>query len=217
MDPAYWIKRWQEGQTGFHQTEVDRALKTYGDRLGEPGRVLVPLCGKSNDLTWLSKAGHSVIGIEVASEAVHAYFEGRGMTAMRSTDAGFDRWDGGGVAIWQADFFALTPEILGPVTAAYDRAALVAMPPAKQEQYAKHLVSLVGARHPILLVGIEYDQAESAGPPFVITQADVTRLFGATCDVEVLDRRDVLDESPRHKARGITALHESTFLLRPRA
>jgi thiopurine S-methyltransferase len=216
MDPAYWIKRWQEGQTGFHQTEVHPALTKYGDRLGEAGRVLVPLCGKSNDMTWLSRAGHSVVGIEVAGEAVHAYFEGRGMTAMRSTESGLDRWDGGGVSIWQADFFAVTPELLGPITAAYDRAALIAMSPETQERYAAHLVTLVGPGNPILMVGLEYDQSQAPGPPFAITDVDVRRLFGATCDVEVLERQDVLEESPRHKARGITSLHEQIMLVRPR-
>ena len=216
-DVGYWKKRWEEGRTAFHEDAVGSALLRHGHLLGEGGRILVPLSGKSRDMTWLAREkGHSVVGIEVAEQAIRAYFEERSMTAMRSTDHGIHAWHGGGVTIFATDFFAASPELVGPVTGAYDRAALIALPPDTQEKYVEHLFSLVG-KAPILLVGFAYDASAMSGPPYSVGEKDVARLFGATCDVQKLEEREVIDELPRFRERGLRSIVEGAFLVTRRS
>ncbi|CAB4033218.1 thiopurine S-methyltransferase-like, partial [Paramuricea clavata] len=38
-------------------------------------RVLVPFCGKTLDLLWLVKQGHTVIGIEAVQKAIEDFFK----------------------------------------------------------------------------------------------------------------------------------------------
>jgi hypothetical protein len=46
--------------------------------------VLVPLCGKSVDMTYLASCGHRVYGIEISTEAIEAFFDDAGLP--RSVD-----------------------------------------------------------------------------------------------------------------------------------
>lgn len=54
MDADFWLARWREEQTGFHQQRVTPLLMKYWPTLGLPEgcRVLVPLCGKSLDMIY---------------------------------------------------------------------------------------------------------------------------------------------------------------------
>ena len=216
-DVAYWHARWRDGRAAFHEAEVNPALVRHGHLLGEGGRVLVPLCGKSRDLTWLAERGHAVVGVEVAERPIHDYFEERRLVPTRTTEGGLPRWDGGGVTIHEADFFAVSPAFVGEVTAAYDRAALIAMPPEAHAAYAAHLRALVGVGGAVLLLGFSYDQREASGPPYAVGPDEVKNLFAGTAEVELLDERDVLDESPRFRARGITWLREASLLVTVRS
>lgn len=216
-DLGYWIKRWEDGHTAFHQSEASAALVRHGHLFGTGGRVLVPLAGKSRDMTWLAREkGHAVVGIEIAAPAIRAYFEERSMTAMRSTEGGIHAWHGGGVTILEADFFAVTSAMVGTITGVYDRAALVAIPPELQAKYVSHLLALTGGA-PILLIGFEYDTSKMSGPPYSVGEADVARLFGAACAVQKLESREVIDEMPRFRERGITSLVEAAFLVTRRS
>lgn len=72
MDTDFWLQRWQDGQTGFHQDEVMPLLQKHWPALQLPkaARVLVPLCGKTLDMHWLAAQGHRVLGVEVSPLAV---------------------------------------------------------------------------------------------------------------------------------------------------
>ncbi|WP_353195035.1 hypothetical protein [Pectobacterium brasiliense] len=52
MDTDFWLQRWRDGQTGFHQDEVMPLLQKHWPVLQLPkaARVLVPLCGKTLDM-----------------------------------------------------------------------------------------------------------------------------------------------------------------------
>ncbi|MBS0302789.1 MAG: thiopurine S-methyltransferase, partial [Proteobacteria bacterium] len=55
MEHDFWLQRWREGQTGFHQARVLPLLQKHWPALGVApgGRVFVPLAGKSLDMLWL--------------------------------------------------------------------------------------------------------------------------------------------------------------------
>jgi thiopurine S-methyltransferase len=73
VEPSYWKEKWQIGDIGFHQSEVEPLLIKYFSALS-PGRVLVPLCGKTKDMKWLLDKGWTVIGIEVTQLHVEISF-----------------------------------------------------------------------------------------------------------------------------------------------
>jgi len=51
MDAEFWLERWREGRTHFHQARITPPLERFWPTLQfAPGsRILVPLCGKSLD------------------------------------------------------------------------------------------------------------------------------------------------------------------------
>lgn len=218
MDPSFWLKRWQANEIGFHQDKVQPALVKHWRTLNLPkgARVFVPLCGKSLDMTWLADQGMTVIGSELSELAADAYFSERGQTAsVRSVD-GFTVKTAGSVEIWCGDFFALKPEHIN-ATAAYDRAALVAMPPGMQAQYAAKLAELMPAGSQTLLIGLDYKQDEMKGPPFAIPRAHVDALFDGHFAVSLIEAKDGLAKSDHLAKRGVTYLEEATYLLRRKA
>ena len=100
------------------------------------------------------------------------------------------------------------------VAGVYDRAALIALPQALREQYAATLATLLPAQTRTLLITLEYEQSQMAGPPFSVPGDQVRALFAGSFRLEELECRDVLDGHPHFKQRGLTALCESAFLLR---
>ena len=157
----------------------------------EGASVLVPLCGKSLDMCWLAEQGHRVVGLEISPLACEAFFAALGVEprieavgALRSLSAGPYR-------VLQGDFFAAGAEDVGPVTAFYDRAALVAMPPAMQPVYVRRLLSLLAPGAVGLVNGLEYPPEAMDGPPFCIGEARLRELLAPACRVRRLSSREL--------------------------
>jgi len=181
-----------------------------------PGcRVFVPLCGKSRDMIWLAAQGHRVLGVELSPIAVRDFFAEHALSAVRERVGDFERWSAGEIVLLCGDFFHLTADQLSGIGAIYDRAALIALPPEMRVRYASHLQRLLPAL-PTLLVTMEYPQAEMAGPPFSVEEAEVRSLFGARHEIERLLDEDTLAAEPRFRERGLTRLREKVFALRRR-
>lgn len=181
MDASFWHDRWAKNELGWHERDFNPALTAHIGKLGlEAGsRVFVPLCGKTRDIAWLLQQGYRVAGSELSETAVQQLFAELGVKPT-ATDAGALRcYSAKGIDVFAGDIFALTADQLGPVTAIYDRAALVALPPAMRERYARHLVALTGSA-PQLLVCFEYDQNLMAGPPHSVPAPEVWRQYGST-------------------------------------
>lgn len=207
MDESYWRSRWAQGQTGWHEAAPNRFLVKHLAVLdARPNRrVLVPLAGKSPDLTFLAQEGADVIGAELVEDAVRAYFAERGLRPEEQGAAGHLRLTAGTTTIWVGDFFALRPEAVGRIDAVYDRAALVALPPPLRERYAAQLRALAPGA-PMLTVTFAHD-APADGPPFSVTRPELDRLFGAA-HVTSLDEGDVFDPRAGLAARGATYARE---------
>lgn len=184
-----WRQRWQEGRIGFHLSQPHPALLKYWPTLGvEQGtKVLVPLCGKSLDMRWLADAGHPVLGIELAPEAIAQFLAQRQTPVSRYTQAGFEISRQGSVELWCGDFFHLHIRQAAEVGAFYDRAALIALPPATRERYAFHLAQLVPPGAAGLLVSITHED-EGAGPPYSVPDQEVTQLFTPNFRVTLLEQ-----------------------------
>jgi len=217
-DPGYWLARWREGRIGFHRSTVQPWLVQASARLLPTGRerVFVPLCGKSVDMAWLAQRRHSVVGVDVAQPALKSFFTENAIPATERTVAPFRVLASANVSLWLGDFFALTEKHIGSFPAIIDRAALCALPPERRAAYAQKLMRFLEPRGTLLLVGLEYDAAAMAGPPFCVPRAEALELFGAACAGELLGEKSLIDEEPHFREKGLTAVTEYALLLRRR-
>jgi thiopurine S-methyltransferase len=216
MDPEFWLARWQKQEIGFHQASVHDLLQTHWACLGlERGAsVFVPLCGKSLDMAWLAGEGHRVVGAELSEIAIDEFFAERGLKPTVRTVGRFIVKSAEAYELWCGDIFELPRQAVASVAGVYDRAALIAFPPAMQERYAATLKALLPARAPILLIALDCDPTRMQGPPFATPRTQVHRLFTDSYDVEEVACRSALEQNPRFKERGLTALEECVYLLR---
>jgi thiopurine S-methyltransferase len=187
MDEDFWQSRWRQNQIGFHEDRANSLLLRFFDRLDlrADDRVFVPLCGKSFDLDWLIGQKFHVVGVEFNKEAVEEVFARLNLVPNVDVVGPLLRYRAKAIDIFAGDFFELTESVLGPVNAVYDRAALVALPSAMRERYARHLADLTISA-PQLLVTFDYDQTHMEGPPFSVSEAEVQRHYGAQYAVEQL-------------------------------
>ena len=186
MDPDEWFARWRDGRIGFHEGRPNDMLERHLARLGTARRVLVPLCGKAEDLAFLAAHGHQVIGVELVEDAVRAFFAEHDLTPEVSARGPFTAYTAGAITLLAGDIFATTPELLGPVDALYDRAALIALPPEVRPRYVAHLRGLLPAGARGLVISLEYPEDAMSGPPFSVREPEVRQLF-AGLDLELLE------------------------------
>ncbi|MGY2681232.1 thiopurine S-methyltransferase [Pseudomonas tolaasii] len=215
MEPKFWQERWARNQIGFHLPEVNPYLQRHWSQLelAQGSKVLVPLCGKSLDLVWLASAGYRVMGVELSEQAVQAFFDEQGLVPRIRQQGAFKVYQTEQIELWCGDFFALDADAVADCTALYDRAALIALPPLMRAQYVEHLNSLLGSRCRGLLITLDYDQAQKAGPPFAVTDDEVRLLFGARWTLDVLEEQDILGESWKFVQDGVTRLEERVYRL----
>lgn len=181
-----------------------------------PGtKVFVPLCGKSCDMTWLADQGHPVIGAELSELAISAFYEAVGLTPNERRHDTFRIMSAGSYELWCGDLFAIPVEALNGVDAIYDRASLIALPQTGRKRYVTKLSELAPAAK-ILLISLAYNEAEMAGPPFSVPQAEIQDLFAPTHTIEIVERRHGIGDNENLKKRGLTDLEETCYLLAPK-
>jgi thiopurine S-methyltransferase len=172
-----WLARWRDGRIGFHEGQPNALLAQQVARLAGCRRVLVPLCGKSEDLAFLAAHGHGVLGVELSEQAVRAFFEVHELIPAIAARGPFTEYCAGPYTLLTGDFFATTPELVGPVDALYDRAALIALPPDLRPRYVQQVRTLLPAGAPGIVITLEYEQERMAGPPFAVLEAELRALY----------------------------------------
>ena len=192
MDTQFWHDRWASNEIGFHKSEANPLLVKYVDELSlaTGSRIFLPLCGKTLDIGWLLSRGYRVAGAELSAIAIEQLFAQLGVTPTITKVGTLDHYRAPQLDIFVGDIFKLTPELLGPVDAIYDRAALVALPQDMRAQYAVHLTTLT-AHAPQLLISFEYDQRVMEGPPFSVSEEEIRHHYGQRYDITVLTSLDV--------------------------
>jgi thiopurine S-methyltransferase len=214
MDRKFWLERWQENKIGFHREGVNPHLEAYWQRTaakrGE--RVLVPLCGKSEDMRWLADRGCSAVGVELSETAARAFGKEQGIAFAESRHGEFLIFSADRIQIHVGDFLNFPPAEQGKFSLFYDRAALIALPPTMRPAYSEKLTSLLGAGARGLLITLEYDSAQMEGPPFSVESGELQRLFPGF-HFERLLAKDCLDEEPRFKERGVQWMREVVYFV----
>ena len=219
MENQFWHKRWKNNQIGFHQNEINSYLQQFWSHLHLPtgSHVFVPLCGKSRDMLWLREQGYKVLGIEISPIAVEGFFNENRLEPTVTTQRDMQRWACDDLVILCGDFFSLQPEDVAGCNAVYDRASLIAMPPAMRPAYAEKLLTLFPSPEPVLLVTMEYPQDEMNGPPFSVQESEVNAFYADTFQIRNILTKDILQENPHFKEKGATQMTERVYLLQPAA
>jgi len=214
-DHEFWHQRWLRGEIGFHLDTVHPALAEYWTSVNAQALdpVLVPLAGKSLDMKWLAERGHEVVGVELDPNAAQMFFEEAGWTPHIDDAQPLKRWHAANVTLFQGDFFDFRADT--PFQRFYDRAALIALPPAERPRYLQHLAAQLAPGARGLLVTLEYPQDQMKGPPFSVKEAELASQHHF--DFRSLSRKDVLKSHPRFAQRGVDRLHEVVYLLERRA
>ena len=223
MDPEFWQTRWRENRIGFHEGRPNPLLVAHLPALGERRSVLVPLAGKAFDVLYLGALGHRVVAVELVEAAVQAFFAEHGIEPVLDQHGPFVRYRAGSLVFLAGDYFAATSELLGPIDTVYDRAALIALPPASRPRYLDHTrgLLLAGARETsrapaALVITFEYDERErtSPPPPHAVFEDEVRAGYARDgLEVCLLADVDALDD--RQRAAGVTACREKAWLVGP--
>ncbi len=215
MEHSDWLERWREGRTPFHMDRINPWLEHFSHLLdlGPERRVLVPLCGKSLDLGYLARQGGSVIGVDLAEEALRQVLAREQRQAVRQErgDAVFLQAEP--FTLVAADILTLTPEQIGRVDAIWDRAALVALPMACHAPYIKMLLSVLKPGGRILMVSMEYDVTLMDGPPFSVSAREIGELLGDGGQMELLVEQEVDADEPVRLHHDLPWVKESVYLI----
>jgi thiopurine S-methyltransferase len=148
--------------------------------------------------------------------ACEAFFAENNLSPRRFREGAFEVWSADEIGILQGDFFDLGWEHLADCAGVYDRASLVALPPEMRERYVLHLTAILPLAAEMLLVTMEFDQAQRPGPPFAISEAEVRTLYEPAYEVKLLHTQDSFSPHSHLARQGLTSLEEKVYrIVRP--
>lgn len=214
MDVEYWVKRWENGETGFHLPRIHPKLTQYWASMNPDKlqRVLVPLCGKTQDLLFLAEQSKQVIGIEASELAARAFFIENSLVVSEERTLKGLQLSSANIIILVADFFALNAQDVGDIDVIYDRAALIALPSELRSKYANQLKQWMSPKTRQLLITLHYQQSEMAGPPFSVDMQELAQLY-AGYSIERFCEHEIIELEPRFKDKGLSSLKECVYLI----
>lgn len=208
-DFQFWNERWLNNQIGFHQLRPHPALVKYADLFKDHQNILVPLCGKSLDMIFLKERGHHVIGVEFSEMAIQDFIKENHLTMTRTEEGPFAVFRCDGLTLYQGDFFDLSRDHLKNVTAAYDRASMVAFDPNERRRYADHLKREAQDLQKLLVVVFNYG-AVAGGPPYSVINEEIEALYADLFELKLLQEESFPLRDPL-KERGATFEKEMTW------
>jgi len=218
MEISYWQSRWHKNNTGWHMDDIYPLLTKLWPRLSiKPDtNVLVPLCGKSLDLHWLTDRGHHVTGVEVSRKALRKVMDRHSGDFTEDASHGFTIYHSELLELWEGDFLKLPANEIPKPDIIYDKAAIVALPPERRELYARKLLECCGKHTQILLQTFEYNQEEMNGPPFSVTEEELNQLLGKHFEFTLMHEQSKMDELSKFQRRGLSSyLIEKVYHLKP--
>jgi thiopurine S-methyltransferase len=210
MDIDFWHQRWEKNEIAFHESRPHPILVAYFKelKLVEGSRVFLPLCGKTLDIAWLLSKGYRVAGAELSKLAIEQLFTGLGLEPKISKFGNVSRYSATNIDIFVGDIFDLSNEVLDRVDAIYDRAALVALPKAMRNRYAKHLLEITNTAEQ-LMISFEYDQSRMDGPPFSVNSDEVNRHYKDAYNLKLLESISIPGG-----LKGVCAATENVWLIK---
>jgi thiopurine S-methyltransferase len=187
-----WLERWKNREIGFNQNEVNPFMVQYFERLNlvQRSKVLVPLCGKTIDISWLLAEGYGVVGIELSETAVMELFEELEVVPRVSILDELTLYSAENLNVFVGDIFKVTAELVGKIDAIYDRAAIVALTKGLRVEYTEHLRAMTN-KAPQLLLCFEYDQSLMNRTPYSVEEVEVKGHYAEHYEIELLVRKTI--------------------------
>jgi thiopurine S-methyltransferase len=153
------------------------------------------------------------LGVELSQLAVEQFFDGNSLPCSRRTSAQGVHYESGDIEIICGDIFDLDAATLASCTGAFDRAALIALPPPMRPRYVQHVYTQLPAGCRGLLVTLDYQQDQMAGPPFSVGDDEVHSLYTPHTQATLLARHDSLAKEPKFAQRGVQRLDTLVYAL----
>lgn len=211
MDFEFWSNCWVKPTQPFHLTKPHHFLTEYfSEYFSDKERVLLPLCGKTQDINFIANNGIKAIGVEFNPRAVESFFEDSQLTPDITSLDNKTRYQTTNIEIWLSDFFDINRDDIGQFQAIFDRAALVALPAEMRPDYAKHLLSFLAPQGRLLLVTMDYDVEQMSGPPFYIDKTEIEKLFPNT-HIKQLARTSIIQSHPKWRELELSRLDEVLY------
>lgn len=214
------LQRWEDAWTAnfipFHTRNVHKDLIIYEKQLlSNPGRIFVPLCGKTVDMKYLADKGHLVVGVEISDKAIKQFFEESKFKFEKNKDTSgrfceYKSLDSK-VILYKGDLFDMNAEVLGKFDAIWDRGSFCAINIEDREKYAKVVTGLLKIKGKYMVNIFTYNKTKFGGPPHSMNEDDILKYFGPYCTVKLLNSYD--DLKPLHKEWGLNSFVVSNYLL----
>lgn len=210
MHADFWLKSWQTGATSFHRKDIHPFVTTYATPEELRGkRVLVPLCGKTNDLMWFRDHAEHVIGVELAEEGILQFFEEQQLPYRKVSPT---RYEADGLTMLRRDIFEITRADVGRIDYVYDRAALVALPmDGMRQRYLAKIDELMAVGAQKLVITLEYAPLLPE-PPFSITPEETIAYYRENATIDHVEASN----QPEHRMIpkfGLSFLKEHCFIV----
>lgn len=217
MEVSYWQSRWIKNKIGFHSPVVNPYLVRFQEIIKDEmpfGTVLVPLCGKTPDMVWLSEQGFYVIGVEVIDVACRAFFEENRIEYQTRKQYHFEIFSSENIELWCGSIFDLPDTIWNQVDWVYDRASIGALPQTMRNTYTELLNKKAPKDAALMMHCFEYEQDKMDGPPFSVSKSEIEQGFSPFWDIRFLFDEEVLTTYQRFKTRGLAKLFEQVYWMK---
>jgi hypothetical protein len=168
---AFWEDAYARGGDGWELGRPAPPLVDFLDTTPPPrGRVAVPGSGRGHDARLLATRGYEVIGFDFAPTALAA---ARVLAARERVAVGFE----------DRDVFALGRELPNAFDGVWEYTCFCAIDPARRAEYVRSLSGALRGGGWLLACFFPM-RAVSAGPPFVVSKAEVRRLLAPAFTIE---------------------------------
>ena len=169
--PEFWERLYATGGDGW---ELGRAAPPLVDFVETTpparGRVAVPGCGRGHDARYLAARGYEVTAIDFSTAAVKA---ARALIAR-------DRVE---VDLLQRDIFSLPLDHAHAFDGVWEYTCYCAIAPARRREYVDVLRAIIRPGGWLLACFFPL-RAQTAGPPFKVSPAEVRRRLAPAFRIE---------------------------------
>jgi SAM-dependent methyltransferase len=170
-DVAFWEDAYARGGDGWDLGRPTQPLVDFLDTTPPPrGRVAVPGCGRGHDARLLATRGYDVVGFDFAPAALAA---ARALAARDRVVVTFE----------DRDVFTLGRELPNAFDGVWEYTCFCAIDPARRAEYVRSLTDTLRAGGWLLACFFPL-HAVNAGPPFVVSEAEVRRLLAPSFTIE---------------------------------
>jgi methyl halide transferase len=162
--PEFWSGLYAGGGDGWELGAPAPPLVDFVEHTPPPrGRVAVLGCGRGHDARFLAAHGYDVTAYDFAPRVLA---EARALA----------RRDGVRVAFEQRDIFTLGGEAARAFDGVWEYTCYCAIDPARRDEYVRTVAAILKPGGWLLACFFPL-RAASAGPPFPVSRAEVSRRF----------------------------------------